>query len=58
MYEHDLWTIDAAEKFDNEVEALASDSSADPEMLLSQIEQRFATIEAKLAERRKILAEL
>ena len=58
VYEHDLWTIDEAEEFANDVAALATDTTVEAEALLEQIENRFETIETKIDERRKILADL
>ena len=59
VYEHDLWTIDAAEKFAADVEALINaGDSVEPDVLLEQIETRFEAIEAKIEERKRILADL
>jgi hypothetical protein len=60
VYEHDLWTIDEAEKFAQAVETLAEadDDAADADALLKQIKTHFDAIEARINQREKILAEL
>jgi hypothetical protein len=65
VYEHDLWTIDEAEKFGDQIEALATslDGAVDGDShnaigLLSQIKAHFGVIEAKIKERERMLADL
>jgi hypothetical protein len=60
VYEHDLWTIDEAEKFAVEIEALAEaeDAGVDANALLKQMKTHFEAIEAKIKQREQILAEL
>jgi hypothetical protein len=60
VYEHDLWTIDEAAKFAQEVQVLAEadEATADADALLRQIKTHFEAIEAKIKQRERILADL
>lgn len=55
LYEHDLWVMEEAEKLAREMTQI-SQSTGDPRPVLDQLQDRVRAIEAKIAERREILA--